>query len=136
MNVMVALVAAAWGAETCGHDDVCARACRSGKANACIELGSRVPDGEAFRLYREACELGSNDGCVRVATAYRYGTGVPRSEVRATRQLSETCALSLRLLGARPSAGGPGLRPGDQTTRIQVHKVRTWVELDSDFARP
>ncbi len=66
--------------------------CELGSLMACSELGRLVRSKEhAARLYREACDGGLLDGCIKLGEAYQRGEGVPRHLIRAAKLFRFSC---------------------------------------------
>jgi hypothetical protein len=85
------------------HDEaMLARACLLGDLRACDRYGTdlayptradrRADGARALVVWEQACELGGQESCARVAEAYADGTEVARDVARARRMQADACA--------------------------------------------
>ncbi len=98
--------------------EYCKRAFRTGEGDIAVALGGRIPDGPARELRIEALGITFSDLTRSLATAH----GIPGT-VRG-----------IVVVGAGPSASGPGLRAGDLVVEVDLERVPTLNDLTERVA--
>ena len=113
--------------------------CEKGQAQACLALGEIYKYETYFRTERfeankQACALGAQSGCVRAATSYQYGIGVPEDKDLAHDLFRKACEENIgeacqgAALKYLPTLNGLKTRGGDMQKARSFHSMG--CELD------
>ena len=81
------------------------KACDSGEAKGCNNLGVLYEDGQgvkqdyqkAAQLYQKACDSGEANGCYNLGVSYNNGRGVKQDFFTAKQYYGKACDLGLQL---------------------------------------